>query len=177
MNEAMRNTFRPWRMVAALSLALSAPAWAGGGHAGDKFKDMDADRDGMVSATEYAASVSRMFGEMDANHDGNVTAAEMDARHHGKKIAAVESKEPVTYNDAATDEGPMRPELSSADRIARLDASGDGMLSAAEHEAGAESMFKELDNDGNGNLSQQEVAASHASMHKDKTSKPTYKTP
>lgn len=158
MNDEKRNTTQLWRMAIALALASSAPALAN--DPGAKFKMMDTNSDGMVSATEHAAAVTKMFGEMDANRDGKVTATEMDARHDMKKVA--KAKEPMTSNDAAMDHGAMHREKSSAEKIAKMDTNGDGMLSAAEHDAGAKTMFSEMDGDGNGSLSQQELAAGHA---------------
>jgi uncharacterized low-complexity protein len=45
---------------------------------------MDANKDGMVSASEHAAAAQAMFAMADANHDGMVDAAEMKAAHEGK---------------------------------------------------------------------------------------------
>ncbi|MFC5576850.1 EF-hand domain-containing protein [Lysobacter niabensis] len=146
-------THKRMRMALLSALVVSAPAWAGNPDA--SFKSMDGNGDGMVSSAEHAQAVQQMFAGMDANHDGNVTAAEMDARHamHGDK------------EKAARPAGGM----SSADKIARMDTNGDGMLSASEHEAGAQSMFSEMDTDGDGSLSRQEVAAAHATMKSGKT--------
>ena len=108
MNGEKRTTTHLWRMAIALSL-LSAPAWAN--DPGAKFKMMDTNNDGMVSASEHAASVTTMFGEMDANRDGSVTAAEMDARHAMKNSA--KAKEPMTSNEAAMDHGAMKHEMCS----------------------------------------------------------------
>ena len=164
MNDANRKNAYSWRMGAVLlgALAVASPALAD--DPGSKFKMMDANGDGMISASEHAAAVTKMFGEMDTNGDGNVTAAEMDARHdmHDMKKSA-KAKGPMTSNDAAMD----RHEMSSAEKIAKMDTNGDGMLSAAEHDAGAKAMFSEMDADGNGSLSRQEMMAGHAAMKKD----------
>jgi len=56
--------------------------------------------------------------------------------------------------------------MSSAEKIAKMDTNGDGMLSAAEHDAGAKKMFSEMDTDGNGSLSREEMAAGHAARMK-----------
>lgn len=160
MNDEKRNIPRPWHMAILLSLTLSAPALANDPAA--KFKMMDTNNDGTVSAAEHTTAVTKMFGEMDANGDGNVTAAEMDTRHGMKKSAKADK--PMTSNDAAMDHGAMHRQKSSAEKIAKMDTNGDGMLSAAEHDAGAKSMFSEMDTDGNGSLSRQELAAGHAKM-------------
>jgi Ca2+-binding EF-hand superfamily protein len=158
MNDViLKNAFR---MSLLCAVALAAPAWAGCGHAsGAKFKSMDANNDGLVSSAEHAAGVTRMFGEMDTNGDGKVTASEMDAGHAMKVGKSTEAR---TMNDASMDEGSMRHDVSSADRIATMDTDGDGMLSSAEHDAGAATMFTDLDTDKNGSLSKQEMSAGHA---------------
>ena len=136
-------THKRLQMALLCALAVSAPAWAG--NPDTKFKSMDANGDGMVSSTEHAGAVKQMFSEMDANGDGNVTAAEMDARHAMK-------------SDKAKADKPAR-DMSSTDKIARMDTNSDGMLSSAEYETGAQSMFSEMDTDGNGSLSRQEMTA------------------
>lgn len=155
-------------MAAATCTLLAAAAWANN-DAGDKFKVMDTNGDGMVSASEHAAAVTRMFGEMDANGDGNVTAAEMDAKHD-RKMAATSN---MTSNDAAMDDD--MHDRKAADKIAKMDTNGDGALSASEHESGAQAMFTQMDTDGNGSLSRQEMAAGHAMMKSEK--KDASKTP
>jgi Ca2+-binding EF-hand superfamily protein len=155
-------------MAAAACTLMAAAAWANN-DAGDKFKMMDANGDGMVSASEHAAAVTKMFSEMDANGDGNVTAAEMDAKHERKAAA----KSNMTSNDAAMDHD--MHDMKSADKIAKMDTNGDGVLSASEHASGAQAMFSEMDTDGNGSLSRQEMASGHAMMKSEK--KGAEKTP
>lgn len=141
----------------ACTLALAGAAWAGHPGADDKFKAMDANSDGMVSASEHASFVRSMFDRMDTNRDGSVTAAEMDAGH---KMRAKDDKD--MHHDMSSG---MHHGMSSADRIAKMDTNGDGALSASEHDTGAQAKFSELDTDGNGSLSRQELQA-HASMEK-----------
>ncbi len=129
-------------------LLVAAGAWAGGNPA-DKFKTMDANGDGMISANEHASGVRAMFDRMDANRDGNVTTAEMDASHKMKG-----------------DKG-MHHDMSSADKIAKMDTNGDGMLSSSEHDAGARTKFTEMDSDKNGSVSMAEMDAGHAMMEKE----------
>ena len=129
-------------------LAFAAAAWAD--DPAEKFKSMDTNGDGMVSADEHAAGTKAMFDRMDTNRDGNVTAAEMDAGHKMK-----------------TEGGKgMRHDMSSADKIAKMDTNGDGTLSAAEHAAGSQAKFAEMDTDKNGSLSQEEMRAGHAMKEK-----------
>ena len=65
------------------------------------------------------------------------------------------------------DMGHDRMMMSSAYKIAKMDSNGDGMLSASEHEAGADAMFKDMDSNGDGNLSRKEFEAGHKMMMKE----------
>jgi len=175
MNEKRQGRSMMIRTAAAVLCGVATAAVAHG--PGANFKMMDTNNDGMISEQEHAAAVTKMFGEMDANHDGNVTAAEMDANHPMMKgMAKAGEKGPMTMNDAAMDQGAMHRGMSSADKIAKMDTNGDGMLSSAEHDAGAQAMFTQMDTDGNGSLSRDEMAAGRSKMMKP-ADKPAEKTP
>jgi Ca2+-binding EF-hand superfamily protein len=88
-----------------------------------------------------------MFDTMDTNKDGKVTAAEMDAAH-----------EKVTGHKATKDE------ISAAEKIKVVDTNHDGVLTAQEHEAGADRMFDMMDTNKDGYLSKAELEAGHAKM-------------
>ena len=53
-------------------------------------------------------------------------------------------------------------EAKAAERFARMDANGDGVLNAADREARRAKMFDRLDADNNGSISKAEFAARHA---------------
>jgi hypothetical protein len=123
--------------LAAGSLVLAF----GAGADEDKMQMMDANKDGVVSASEHAAGARSMFGKMDADGDGRVTAAEMDAAHKGMPGHA------GTHG------------MSSADKIKTIDADHDGVITSSEHEKGSSSMFERMDANGDGNLSFEEMQA------------------
>lgn len=185
-----------YRMKARQVLALAVLAGVAGlasAHE-DKFRTMDANGDGKLTAAEHAAGAKAMFERMDANHDGNVTAAEMDAgrpmmRDRADDMHGMQAGEKA--RSAQTQAMPGKPGagmtapaasgmpgagmghgmgpgmgpgmmMSAADRIASMDSNRDGMLSAAEHEAGAAAMFRQMDSDGDGSLTRDEMAAGHA---------------
>lgn len=62
-------------------LLLAGSAFAG--DAGDKFRSMDTDGDGRVTATEHANAAQAMFTEADTNRDGSLSMQEVEA--HWKK--------------------------------------------------------------------------------------------
>lgn len=141
-------------LILACGLALVALPCAFAGHSADAmFKSMDTNGDGKVSRAEHAASAKKMFTDADTNHNGQVTLAEMEACHAKMKA-----------------DKPMKDGMSAAGMIKMHDKNGDGILSAAEQEAGCESMFAKMDTDGDSFISASECSAGHDKMKKDKKS-------
>lgn len=110
-------------------------------HVAATLKAMDANHDGMVSATEHAAYAKARFDAMDANHDGQVTVAEMDAA----RMAKLKIKTAVA----------LLP--SSASLIKPMDSNNDGMVSAEEHAIAAEKDFNTMDANHDGQLGTDEM--------------------
>jgi hypothetical protein len=140
----------------ACALALS-PAFAGDddrndGHKGhssaaQEVSMMDTNKDGRISKAEHAMGAKKMFQKIDADYDGRVTADEMNAAH--KDMPSAHSSKPMK---------------SSADKIKAIDADSDGVISAEEHEKGAQKMFTRMDKNEDGDLSQAEIQAGHDRM-------------
>lgn len=130
-------------LASSLAMAMS--------HTKDEkeFAMMDTDKDGKVSAAEYAAGAKAMFEKMDANKDGKVTAEEMTASHQ-----------------AVTGHKAKKGDMTSAEKIKVVDSDGDGVLTAEEHAKASADMFAKMDTDKDGFLSKKEMAAGHASMMK-----------
>ncbi|WP_174293442.1 hypothetical protein [Sphingomonas bacterium] len=47
-----------------------------------KLMDLDRNRDGKISASEWSEGMLARFDRMDRNHDGSVTSTERDIDHH-----------------------------------------------------------------------------------------------
>jgi Ca2+-binding EF-hand superfamily protein len=116
---------------------------------------MDSNKDGKISATEHAAGAQQMFQGMDGNQDSRVTSVEMDA-----------AQKPLKAQDASHGEhgSQMSREMSSADKIKKIDSDGDGVLTAKEHEAGSKKMFSKMDADKDGFLTAAEIKSGHEKM-------------
>ena len=141
-----------------------------------RFRAMDANGDGRVSAAEQVAETHRVFAQADTDHDGYLTVAEMDAQQAQRKDAdqrvgtsvptegaerglgsgAARADGSVSSNEVANARTAPPPGLTSAEKIRLGDRDGDGRLNATEHAAGAAARFARLDADGDGFLSKSE---------------------
>jgi Ca2+-binding EF-hand superfamily protein len=133
--------------VSGLSVTFAALA----GHARNSkahtaWRAMDTDGNGELSAAEHAAAAEARFRMLDPDKDGQVTEAELDAARY--KMTGNADKPPKG-------EQPIR--TSAADMIAKVDADGDGIMSAAEHADGAKAMFEAMDADDDGSLTKAEL--------------------
>lgn len=124
------------------------------------FKAMDTDGNGQVSRAEHVAGARKMFTEMDADRDGIVTASEMTMAHGQKGKADLPKQNALpTRGDKPLKAGlPASDDKSSATMIKLHDQNADGRLTAAEHDAGCEKMFSKLDKNSDGWLSSAECA-------------------
>jgi Ca2+-binding EF-hand superfamily protein len=125
-------------IIAACSLAIYVMPAAFAGPEGDKhFKMMDTNGDGKISRTEHATGAKQMFSECDANRDGIVTATEMQAAtaKNGKpgkhdKTAAEKIREIDQNADGQLTVA--EHEAGTEKMFAKMDKDGDGFLSKAE---------------------------------------------
>ena len=147
----------PWLKLSGIGLAavlgLGAPAVAlAGDDAGSKFKSMDTNGDGKISEDEFEAVTDRKFVEMDSNRDGRVTVMEID-----NYKARVDKEKPAKGWDTR---------YSSSEQVKKLDTNGDGSLTEAEFEAGADAKFEAMDTNDDDYLSKTEWEAGIAKAHK-----------
>lgn len=135
------------RFVPLFALAMLAGpfAWAGhGGHGGDRhFDKMDTNGDGLISAAEHAAGATAKFAKMDLDGSGTTDADEIVAAHEQMRKD--------------------REAEMAAEKVRKLDANGDGVVSSAEFGGAMQARFANADADKDGNLSKDEMKAAHRS--------------
>ena len=111
----------------------------------ERFKVLDSNADGFVSAVEYiSAATSRAeerFSKLDgADQDGKISLQEYSQkRSHGDKQGKPTSK---MKN--------RRSHPSAEKMFSRMDSNGDGKITQEENRLGRTSWFNKLDADGNG---------------------------
>lgn len=140
----------------ALSLACTsvaqaqdaAPAQerrAAPGHGKDAFvRENDTDKDGRVTAAEFAAARTAKYRTFDLDGDGKVSEAE----YVGEFTARF-------GKDAKVPEGQLK---QAHVRFGVLDTDKDGNLSLAEFSASGDRMFKKLDSNGDGAVDAKDTA-------------------
>jgi Ca2+-binding EF-hand superfamily protein len=74
----------------------------------EKFRKMDTDGDGRVTAAEHAAGAQQMFTMMDSNGDGGVTMEEMKMYKDMKRDSKDGMDGDRMRRDGATDAGGMQ---------------------------------------------------------------------
>ncbi|MFL6593760.1 MAG: EF-hand domain-containing protein [Luteimonas sp.] len=115
-------------------LSVSAGTCAARQHTADeRFKALDANRDGVITKYEYDSHAA--FASMDANHNNRISASELEA-----------------VLGAQLDGMP-----SAADRIRVADLNGDGELTEEELRRAAEFRFNWLDSNQDGHVDLSEM--------------------
>jgi Ca2+-binding EF-hand superfamily protein len=125
-------------------------------------KRLDANNDGKVSQDEMLQRASETFQRFDTDKNGEVTKAEVDARHEAFRDARKAFRE-VKATDGEAREA-ARKTLSEArfDRMGgrmfeRADADKNGTLTKVEMETAAAAMFKQRDRNGDGFITADEM--------------------
>ena len=114
-----------------------------------EFDFVDSNDDGRVSSGEHEVYARLLFDEMDSEPDDDkLTRAE---------IFADESKFTRHVFTTGNILGPA--DLTTAEKIQRLDANQDGVISQTEHANGAAAKFQKMDTNNNGELSPEEFDA------------------
>lgn len=145
----MRKAFA-FVISAGLGLtALGGAALADRGHG--MFERSDTNGDGFVSKEEFAAGRNAMFAKLDANGDGFIDQAELDK--------AREAWHQRASKPAQTDTGTQAEAQNKQHRgfMQRMDADGDGKVTAQEFAVAGDRMFARLDKNADGKIAKDEV--------------------
>lgn len=130
---------------------LSLAAFAGLAHAqmgpGGLRANLDANSDGVVSASEFDKAAKPRFQRMDENHDGVIDAGE---------LAALKARMAARMAD-----GPNAGQGGGRrlDRLAEMDADKNGQITEAEALAVSQARFAKLDTNKDGLLDDAEQKA------------------
>lgn len=138
----MTRTTKILLAATAVVGVTGAVAWAGNGmrhHAmgamgAERFEQADADKNGDVSAEEFAAAFNSRIGGTDANNDGVYSEDEI--------VAEIERQ---------------RAKRMAQRIIERFDADGDGKLTKAEIESQQKKLFALLDRNDDGKIVRDEL--------------------
>lgn len=139
-------------LAAALAACL-LPAFAHAAILGaDEFSRLDANKDGLVSATENAAGARAVFRQADANRDDILTATELAIADEKR---AEREPRPVASRRKSASAGMH----DAAEQIKVVDQNGDGEATSAELIASARQMFALMDVNHDGYLDRSECEA------------------
>ena len=134
---------------------LSLAAFADLAHAqmgpGGMRANLDANSDGVVSASEFDKAAKPRFQRMDENHDGVIDAGELAA------LKARMEERRAQRPDAP--QGAGRGGGGRLDRLAEMDADKDGRVTEAEALAVSQARFAKLDTNKDGLLDDAEQKA------------------
>jgi len=156
MTHFLKSSLRSLLLATGVAAAL-LPALAGAAILGaDEFAHLDANKDGLVSATENAAGAKALFRKADANRDEILTVTELavaEERRAGSD--AVAAKSPRASATAGMQ--------NAAEQIKVVDENGDGEATFAELLASTQQMFALMDVNHDGYLDPAECEAGAAS--------------
>jgi hypothetical protein len=131
----------------AIAIASAAVSTAATAYPGE-FDFIDTNDDGRISSSEHEVYARKIFNELDRDGDYRLTQAE---------IMANEVKFNRHIFAAGHILGPA--ELTTAERMQRIDANADGVVSQGEHANAAAANYQKMDINNNGELTAQEFAA------------------
>jgi Ca2+-binding EF-hand superfamily protein len=134
--------------VAAFAGFAQAQMGAGPGSGGGMRPNLDANGDGVVSASEFDELAKQRFQRMDENHDGVIDAGELAALKARMEARRAERPDPP--------QGGGKGPGGRADRLAEMDADKDGRITEAEALAVSQARFAKLDQNQDGKLDQAE---------------------
>jgi hypothetical protein len=133
--------------------AAEGPAAPAGGHGLSAFMGgFDANRDGVVTRTEYDTVRKQRFAAADTNHDGWLIEDEY--------VAEFEGRLKQQYAGRAQDDAYTASIKQAHVRFKILDADKDGKLTVEEENTIADKTFKRTDTNGDGKIDKSDVEKS-----------------
>ena len=131
-----------WLLATTAALAAVAPSAAAITNPADEYDAIDTNDDGRVSSSEFEVHTRKVFDGIDSDADDKLT---------NKEILAAEA----SFNRWVFTTGAMLgpAQLTTAERIARIDVNQDGVVSQSEHANAAAAKFRAMDLNNNGELS------------------------
>lgn len=126
----------------AISSLLAFPAMAQS-KADENFSKIDTNKDGKISAEEYAAAAKARFDKLDKNKAGKIVIADQmktptKARGHATALAE-----------------------AAMGMLKAMDTNGDGIVTAEEYAAAAKARFDKMDTNKDGFISKEEWNSAH----------------
>ena len=126
----MKTLLKGTLLVGLATVGLATAAWAVQASHGFNPASLDADRDGVISATELDAHGDLLFARTDRDNNGSLSADELRALHAmlpdgGAAMEHAPGHAPAPVNRQAFREGLRR-------HATRMDADRDGRLTVAE---------------------------------------------
>lgn len=165
----------------ALVSAVSFTAFAGNPFA----QKADTNKDGLIQPSEFTALGNQKFSEMDANADGLVTQAErktyreqMRGTRAHKRFAKIDSNgdgfvSEAEFMSARSEHKQRKQEKKSRKKMhkqymgqhmgkrSNMDINGDGAVDLAEHQVAIQARFERMDKNGDGVLGADEQKPPH----------------
>ena len=145
--------------VAATTLATAAYAAGPSGGPGGFLKSADLNKDGVIDQTEFQQSRDKWFADLDADKDGFVTADELKA--FGDKMHAEWAKKHGDQAGASKPDADKKHGDFSQRILQRVDTDKDGKISKAEFDAEGSKLFAKLDDNGDGKITENEMPQRH----------------
>ena len=136
-----RSELRIICLVTSLAITLASAIASAAPNLFDEFNTIDTNDDGLVSSSEYEVYTRTLFDQMDSDADDKLTSAE---------IMASEARFNRYVFTTGAILGPA--ELTTAERIQRIDVNGDGTVSQSEYASATALKFQHLDQNHNGEL-------------------------
>ena len=126
----MKTLLKGTLLVGLATVGLATAAWAVQASHGFNPASLDADRDGVISATELDAHGDLLFARTDRDNNGSLSADELRALHAMLPDGGAAMEHAPGHAPAPVDRQAFREGLRG--HATRMDADRDGRLTVAE---------------------------------------------